>query len=109
VLIGIAWYGICFTALVRLLPFWPERKLPIILLVGLMLANAAANIPTFRMRRLDFAFYSLGPYWLLLAAFFWTACPLDRFSCALFGLYAVYQIYAAAWGYQLWRMNRSSG
>jgi tryptophan-rich sensory protein len=106
ILIGIAWYGICFTGLARLLTFWPEEKLPVILLTALMLANAAANIPAFRMRRLDLAFYFFFPYWLLLGAFLGSSCSADRLTCWLFGVYAVYQLYAAAWGYQLWRMNR---
>ena len=106
VLIGIAWYAICFIGLVRLLPYWPEQKMPVVLLMALMLANGAANIPAFRMRRLDLAFAFFLLYWPLLAAFLWVACPLDRLTCALFGLYAVYQIYAAAWAWQLWRINR---
>jgi tryptophan-rich sensory protein len=105
VLIGLAWYGICFAGLVRLLRFWPGQPLPIVLLLALMLANAAANIPTFRMRRLDLAFYFFGPYWLLLAAFMWAVYPLDRLTLALFAGYVIYQVYAAAWGYRLWRMN----
>jgi tryptophan-rich sensory protein len=105
VLIGLAWYGICFAGFVRLLPLWPEQKLPLALLVVLMLLNAAANIPTFRMRRLDLALAFFVLYWPVLAAFLWTACPLDRFTCTLFAIYAVYQLYAAAWSYKLWRMN----
>ena len=107
VLIGLAWYGICLVGLVRLLPYWPGEKAPVILLVALLLANAAVNIPTFRMERLDLAFYFFAPYWLLLAAFFATACPLDRLICTLFAIYAAYQLYAAAWGWRLWRMNRA--
>lgn len=106
VLIGIAWYGICFIGLARLLSVWPETKLPVVLLIALMLVNAGANIPTFRMQRLDLALAFFIPYWPLLAAFLWAVCPLDRLTCTLFALYAVYQVYAAAWGYQLWRMNR---
>jgi tryptophan-rich sensory protein len=105
VLIGFAWYGICFTGLVRLLPFWPEQKLPLILLSALMLANSAVNIPTFRLRRLDLAFYFFGPYWLLLGGFLLAVCSFDSLTFALFLVYAVYQIYAAAWGYRLWKMN----
>jgi tryptophan-rich sensory protein len=106
VLIGIAWYGICFVGLVRLLPFWPEQKLPVILLVALLLANGAANIPLFRLRRLDLALAFFVPYWVLLAAFMRASYPLDRLTCGLFAAYAVYQIYAAVWGYALLRMNR---
>ena len=105
VLIGLAWYGMCFTALVQLLPFWPVHKAPVLLLAALMLANAGANLLGFRMRRLDLAFFFLFPYWLLLAAFMWAACPLDRLTCVMFAVYAVYQVYAAFWGYRLWRMN----
>ena len=105
VLIGLAWYAICFIGLARLLPLWPEHKLPVILLTALMLANGAANLFQFRMRRLDLAFLFLFPYWLLLGAFLALACPLDEVTCGLFALYAVYQLYAAAWGYRLWRLN----
>lgn len=106
VLIGIAWYAICLVGLARLLPFWEDHRLPVIMLTVLMLANGAANIFGFRMKRLDLAFYFLFPYWLLLAAFCWAAWPRDRLTVELFAIYAVYQLYAAAWGYQLWKMNR---
>ena len=105
--IGLAWYAICYTALVRLLGFWPEHRAPVVLLAALMLGNAAANLFQFRMKRLDLAFFWLGPYWLLLAAFLASACPLDRLTCVLFGVYALYQLYAAAWAYSLWRLNGS--
>ncbi len=105
VLIGIAWYGICFAGLERLLPFWAEHPLPVVLLAALMLANGSANILGFRIKRLDLAFYFLFPFWILLATFLWTACALDRLTCGLFATYAVYQIYAGFWGYRLWRLN----
>lgn len=105
VLVGIAWYAICFTALVRLLPLRPASAAPIVLLVILMLANGGANVLQFRMKRLDLAFFFLAPYWMLLASFLWAACPLDSLTCGLFALYAAYQLYAAAWGYRLWKMN----
>lgn len=105
VLIAIGWYGICFISLARLLSFWPQEKLPVVLLAALMLANAAANIFAFRMRRLDLAFFFFLPYALLLAAFLWAACPLDSLTCGLFAFYALYLVYAAAWGWKLWRLN----
>lgn len=108
VLVGLAWYAICFTALSRLLPFWPERKAPVLLLGAMMLLNGAVNLLQFRMKRLDLAFASLFPYWLLLGAFLWIACALDGVACGLFGGYAVYQVYAGLWQYRLWRMNRGS-
>jgi tryptophan-rich sensory protein len=106
VLIGIAWYGICFTALGRLLGRWPASRTSAALLLALMLANGGVNVLQFRVKRLDLAFFFLLPYWLALAAFLWAVCPLDGLACALFAIYAVYQLYAAAWGYALWRLNR---
>lgn len=108
VLIGIAWYLICFVGLIRLLPSWPEKRLPIILIVALMLANALANVPAFRMKRLDLALCFFIPYWPLLGAFLWVVWPLDRLTFWLFAGYAAYQPYAAAWAFALWRMNRSA-
>ncbi|HEX4738611.1 MAG TPA: tryptophan-rich sensory protein [Allosphingosinicella sp.] len=105
VLIGIVWYAICFTALVRLLPLWPNHKTAILLLCALMLANAGANILQFRMKRLDLAFFFLFPYWLLLAALMLATRSLDGATFALFGVYCLYQPYAAAWAYRLWRLN----
>ncbi|HEV2817283.1 MAG TPA: tryptophan-rich sensory protein [Allosphingosinicella sp.] len=106
VLIGIFWYGICFTALVRLLPLWPDQRLPVLLLVALMVLNGVANIPTFRLRRLDLALAFFAIYWPVLGAFLWAVCPLDGLTFRLFAAYGAYQLYAAAWGYRLWRMNR---
>jgi tryptophan-rich sensory protein len=108
VLIGIGWYVICFTALERLLPLWPERKAPVVLLFALMLANGGAGLLQFRMKRLDLAFFFLAPYWILLGLFLSAACPIDRLVCGMFAVYCVYQLYAAAWGYRLWRMNPGS-
>lgn len=106
VLIGIAWYGICFVGLARLLPYWPDQKLPVLLLVVLLLANGAANIPLFRLRRLDLSLAYFVPYWVLLCTFLWTVCRLDGLTFWFFTVYAIYQLYAVGWGYQLLRMNR---
>jgi tryptophan-rich sensory protein len=105
IVIGILWYAICFTALVRLLPTDDRTVSPLWLLIALMAANAAANVPLFRMRRLDLAFLSLLPYWALLAAFIWSVRDIDPVSLSLFALYSAYQVYAAAWGWSLWRLN----
>jgi tryptophan-rich sensory protein len=105
VLIGIAWYVICFVGLFRLIAVWPGSRVPVILLVVLMLANGAANI-FLRIKRLDLAFFFFAPYWLLLGAFIWTTWSFDRLSGELFTLYAAYQVYAAFWAHALWRLNR---
>lgn len=105
VLIGLFWYGICFVALVRLLPHYAAEPAPVRLLGLLMATNAFANVPLFRMGRLDLAWLILFPYWVVLAAFIAAAASVDRVTTVLFVIYAIYQIYAAAWGWQLWALN----
>ena len=105
VAIAIAWYAICATALVRLLVHWPRSAAAVLLLVALMFANGLANWLQFRLERLDWALAFFAPYWLLLAWFIVEAWPLDRVTGGLFGLYALYQLYAVAWAHALWRLN----
>ena len=105
VLIGLFWYGICFVAFVRLLPHYAAEPTAAHLLGLLMATNAFANIPQFRMGRLDLAWLMLFPYWLVLVAFIAAAASVDRLTTILFAIYAVYQLYAAAWGWQLWALN----
>ena len=109
IVIGIFWYAICFTALVRLLPTYDQNSASVWLLIALMTANAGANVPQFRMRRLDIAFLYLFPYWGFLAAFMWSIRNVDSVTLGLFGIYSVYQLYAAAWGWTLWQMNKAAG
>src|SRR4029453_15877117 len=105
ILIGLLWYAICFTALVRLLPTYTQHAWPVWLLIVVMGANAGANVPQFRMHRLDLAFLYVLPYWMLLAAFMWLVRNVDRVTLTMFGLYSGYQLYAAAWGWSLWQLN----
>jgi tryptophan-rich sensory protein len=104
-LIGVSWYAICFLGLARLLVHYDIDQTPVRLLVVLMTANALANVPLFRFGRLDWAFFYLLPYWVVLATFVLVAVPIDRLTAVLFLAYAVYQPYAAAWGWQLWALN----
>lgn len=105
-IIGAGWYLICFTSLVRLIPLAGEQRVPLVLLLLLMLANGAAGIVQLRMKRFDLALWIMLPYAGLVLAFLWTVRPLDRVSFLLFLGYAIYLIYAAAWGWSLWRLNR---
>lgn len=107
VVIGLFWYGICYAALVRLLPAFDERRTIIGLLIALMLGNAFANVPQFRMVRLDIAFFYLFPYWLLLAMFLVAVRDVDRLVFGLFAVYTGYQPYAAVWAWRLWQLNRA--
>jgi tryptophan-rich sensory protein len=107
ILIGVSWYALSVTALVRLQR--AEEGVGGLFdgLVVVMLINAAANIPQFRMQRLDIAFFYLFPYWIVLAAFLRAAWPADRFVVWMFAPYAVYQVYAAVWAWKLWKLNAS--
>jgi tryptophan-rich sensory protein len=105
VLIGLAWYAIAFVGLVRLLSR-DDATPSVRLLVALLVANALVNVPQFRWNRLDIAFFYLVPYWALLARFLVSVHPHDAVTFKLFAAYAVYQVYAAAWQWQLWRLNR---
>jgi tryptophan-rich sensory protein len=105
ILVGIFWYAVCFAVLVRLLPTYREHSGSVWLLIVVMTANAGANIPQFRLRRLDIAFFYLFPYWGILGAFIWSIRH-DRVALLLFGIYSAYQGYAAAWEWALWQMNK---
>lgn len=108
VAIGLAWYAISFTALVRLLPLWPVERTPLLLVGSLMVANGAANLFQFRLARLDLTFFYGLPYALLLAIFLAEVWPVDRIVFTLFALYACYLPYAGAWAWRLWRLNPST-
>jgi len=107
IVIGVLWYALCFTALVRLLPAYHQNASSIWLLIALMAVNAGANVLQFRIRRLDLAFFYLFPYWMLLAVFMWSVRDVDWPILTLFGIYAGYQLYAAAWGWSLWQLNKA--
>lgn len=105
VVIGIAWYAICLTGLVRLLPAFGLSPWPVVLLVALMLLNGAVNLFQFRLERLDLALASFAPYWTILALFLVLTWPRDRLTFWLFAVYSAYQVYAAFWGFALYRRN----
>lgn len=107
-LIGLVWYGICYYALVRLLPLWPEHEISTLALVAMILANPAVNFFQLRLKRLDIGFMVLFPYWIILAVFLWSTYHLDPTVCAIFSVYGLYQLYVGAWAYQLWQMNKAN-
>lgn len=104
VILGLGWYSISFVGLVRLLSR-TGTDAAVALLVSLLVANALVNVPQFRWNRLDIAFFYLVPYWTLLAIFLVTVRIHDAITFRLFVAYAVYQPYAGAWQWQLWRLN----
>ena len=105
VVVGLAWYSIGFIGLARLVPR-TGAVVPVTLLVALLVANALVNIPQFRWNRLDIAFFYLFPYWTLLTIFLVSVWGHDAITLRLFAAYAVYQVYAGLWQWQLWRLNR---
>ena len=107
-IIGAAWYVICFVSLARLLPGSTITPWPMILLILLMVSNAAWGVIQFRAKRYDFGSWFLIPYAALTTAFLVTVRPIDPLSWFLFIVYATYLPYAAAWAYSVWRLNPRS-
>lgn len=107
IVIGIAYYVVCFAVLYRLLLLPPSRTraacLALILLV--LLANAFWNYLFFRLRSLRLSFVAGIPYSLAALGLLALLFRLDRVAAWWFLPYAVYLAYANAWGVALLRAN----
>jgi tryptophan-rich sensory protein len=97
--------------LFRLLTLQPSslRIVALAATVLLMAANAAFNLVFFRWGDLRASFLFFFPYSGLAIALFILLLWVDPLASAVFGPYLVYFVYAAAWGYQVWRLNGRSG
>ena len=106
--IGGLFYVVCFTVSYRLfrLPASALRDAGIALLVCMMLMNALWNYLFFRARNLFLSFVAFLPYGLVALALFVLTTMLDRIAALLLLPYILYQGYAIAWGYRLWKRNR---
>jgi|ERR1041385_3414738 len=107
IIIGIAYYVICFVVLYRLLVLPPTKlhtaALGLILIV--LLANAFWNYLFFRLRSLRLSFIAGVLYSLIALGLLIVLYKLDRIGAWVFLPYAVYLLYANWWGYALWRTN----
>jgi len=106
--IGGLFYVVCFTVSYRLfsLPGSGLRDVGIALLVCMMLMNALWNYLFFRARNLFLSFVAFLPYGLVAIALFVLTLELDRVATLTLLPYILYQGYAIAWGYELWKGNR---
>ena len=103
IVIGVVYYAICFIVLRHLLGNgW---TVSLILLVLIMLANALWSVLFFRWRDLRASFIAFIPYAGLVAALVVSLASTYPLGAALFACYCAYLLYAAWWGYRLWRLN----
>jgi tryptophan-rich sensory protein len=109
-LIGAAYYAMCFIVLRHLLVAssrtWTQL-LTLAMLIFVLLANAFWNDLFFRRRELRASFIALVPYTVLVAGLVVLLAHSYLFGAVLFMCYGVYLLYATWWGYRLWLLNRN--
>jgi len=105
--IGVAYYAICFIVLRHLLAssFTPPVVGALALLTLVLLGNALWSVLFFRLRDLRASFVAFVPYVLLIAALVALLGFTYPLGAALFLCYCVYLGYATWWGYRLWLLN----
>ena len=109
--VGGIYYVVCFAVLFRLLRLPPSalRTTALVMTMALMAANAAFNFVFFRRGDLRSSFLFFLPYSALALGLFVVLLRADPVAAAIFGPYLVYFVYATAWGYQIWQLNRGAG
>lgn len=111
VIIGAAYYVICFAVLYRLFSLPTSRpwlRCALLLLGSMMFINALWNYFFFRTRNLFHA-YRIGlPYSLIAFVLFALLLHLDRLAAFCLLPYLLYLFYANAFGYRVWRLNQSA-
>jgi tryptophan-rich sensory protein len=110
IIIGVAYYAICFAILHRLFSLPPSspRNAAFGLLGLLMFINALWNYFFFRRRNLFHAFLLGLPYNVLAAVLFVVLWRMDRSAALWFAPYIFYLFYANVWGYRTWKLNPTS-
>ena len=105
--IGGLFYVVCFTVSYRLLRLPPStlHDAGVALLVCMMLMNGLWNYLFFRARNLFLSLLSFLPYGLVAISLFILTIELDRIAALALLPYILYQGYAIAWGYMLWKRN----
>jgi tryptophan-rich sensory protein len=106
-LIGLAYYVICFVVLRRLLASGPGTfaGIALALLIVVLLANALWNVLFFRRRDLRASFIAFIPYAGVVVVLAFSLSRVYPFGAALFMCYCIYLLYATWWGYRLWLLN----
>ncbi len=108
VAIGLGYYAACFFALLRLLDLSGTARTCITLLLALMGANGLWNYFFFRRRNYRLGFWLSFWYAGLTVVVLWCVLVLDRTAGLVLALYFVYQPYALAWTFRVWKMNDNS-
>lgn len=109
--IGGAYYVICFVVLYRLflLPPLLLRTVALALLGALMLVNALWNYFFFRSRNLRHAYFLGWPYSAIaLSLFLLLLLKVDPLAAYCFLPDVIYLVYANFWGYRVWQLNAVS-
>src|SRR5688572_6176245 len=110
ILIGGAYYLICFAILYRLLTadlHSGSRTVAFILLLILMVLNAAWSVLFFRLKNLRASFLAFVPYGVLTLVLVVMLATTDRVSALLLAPYLAYLGYAVWWAHRVWVLNRS--
>jgi tryptophan-rich sensory protein len=107
-LIGLAYYGICYYALARILAARPIPLLCLVLLLTLLAANTFWNYIYFRRHDLRLVFwYSVG-YAVLAVALLIALLRADVTAASVFGFYVIYLPYALVLFYRTWKLNEAA-
>ena len=109
VLIGGAYYVICFVVWIRLLqlPDSAWRTAAFALAASVMAVNAIWNLFFFRSRNLSHALICGIVYTTFAITLLLILTRIDRTAALWFLPYAVYLAYANLWGWRVWKLNTS--
>jgi len=104
-LIGIAYYGMCFFLLYRLVSGDPTHTLPLMLLLAVMALNTTWNYVYFRRRDLRMAFWYAAGYAVVAVALEVVLIRVDVVLALAFAAYVAYLPFALVLFYRTWKMN----
>jgi tryptophan-rich sensory protein len=105
-------YAVFFTVVYRLAARDgddPLRGAALVLAFTVMAANALWNYVFFRAKSPFWSFAAFPPYTALVLILFACLIRLDSVAAGALVPYLAYLVYANAWGYALWRLNRANG
>jgi tryptophan-rich sensory protein len=106
--IGLAYYAVFFTVLLRALSSNAGVRLFVIAdTIAVLLMNAVWNLFFFRAKKFAFAFVLSCVYTLVVLVLLVVLVPVDRVSSFLVATYAAYLVYANIWQYRIWQLNRN--
>jgi len=111
VLIGGAYYVICYAILYRLLAAGlpsSRHQLGFAMLLVLMVLNAAWGWLFFRRKDLRASYLAFFLYDSVALAFIAVLAGVDSISALLMVPYLLYQLYAIWWARRLWKLNSGS-